>query len=672
VFGRIDPDRWGSNGHNPVHLLQETSPVSLARVAADPRFVDEIHELHTAVRKDLQRSAIDVAGTDRPIAFVCAEFGVHPSLPIYAGGLGVLAGDVLKEASDAAIPMIGVGLLYREGYLHQNLDRSGWQHEFWLRTDPERLPAALVTGPDGQPLRITVEIRGRGVHARIWRVDVGRVPLFLLDTDIDENSAIDRWITARLYVGDRQMRLAQYALLGIGGMRALAAMGIEPGVVHLNEGHAALAPLEVARGMVEAGASAEDALARARDRTVFTTHTPVAAGNEAYWPGEVVAALDALDERLRLDRETFLGLGRVHERDGQEPFGVTPLGIRLSRHANAVSRTHEATARTMWEPLLESLGDRRSLDHVTNGVHLPTWMSPEMFSLLTLHLGEGWERRADDPSTWDGVQDIPAQDLWAVRQRLRERLVLFVRERSVQDRLSRGDPLDSVEAAARAFDPDSLTLGFARRAAAYKRVYLLVHDIGRALALLDGSRGVQMLLAGKSHPEDEEAKRMLQGVLRLKGEPLVSERVAFLHDYDMGIAQRLVAGCDVWLNLPRYPLEASGTSGMKAALNGCLNLSVLDGWWAEAFDADRSNGWAIQPDASADPGTQDARDASALYDLLEREVVPLWNQRDEHGIPVGWVAMVKSSLRTIGPRFCATRMMRQYLETAYAPSVRAR
>ena len=341
----------------------------------------------------------------------------------------------------------------------------------------------------------------------------------------------------------------------------------------------------------------------------------------------------------------------------------------MSRHANGVSRLHGGTARQMWAPLLANLEHRRTIDHVTNGVHLPTWMSPDMRSLLTHHLGGGWETRAADPTTWQGVDSIPDADLWAVRRRLRERLIDFVRDRSIHDRLSRGEPLDRVEAAAHAFDPDSLTLGFARRAAAYKRVYLLIHDIGRALALLDGSRSVQMVLAGKSHPEDEEAKRILQGVLRLKAEPLVSERVAFLHDYDLGIAERLVAGCDVWLNLPRYPLEASGTSGMKAALNGGLNLSVLDGWWDEAYDREEgSNGWAIPPDAVADPNAQDARDAAALYDILEREVVPLWNTRGQDGIPHGWCAMVKASLKTIGPRFCATRMMQEYLETTYRRS----
>jgi glycogen phosphorylase len=675
LFARIDPERWAAGEHNPVHLLQETSPIRLEGIAADPSFVEAARALHTVIRRDLQRppatAETDTPSASRPVAFLCAEFGVHPSLPVYAGGLGILAGDVLKEASDQALPLVGVGLLYREGYLHQHIDRSGWQHEYWLGTDPERLPAALVTTAGGAPLTVEVAIRGRTVAAQVWRIDVGRVPLYLLDTRLPENTAIDRWITARLYVGDRQMRLAQYALLGIGGMRALAAMGITPGVVHLNEGHAALAPLEIARGLVAEGADPEQALAEARERTVFTTHTPVAAGNEAYWPGELLETLDGFGDAVGVGTDELLGLGRIRPEDPHEPFGVTPLGIRMSRGANAVSRLHAGTARGMWEPLLASLPSERTITHVTNGVHLPTWMAPEMRALLTTHLGEGWETRAADPATWEPVGGIPDGELWAIRKVLRSRLVEFVRERSVHDRLSRGEPLDRVEAAAHAFDAEALTVGFARRAAAYKRVYLLIHDIGRALALLDGSRSVQMVLAGKSHPEDEEAKRILQGVMRLKAEPLVSERVAFLHDYDMGIAERLVAGCDVWLNLPRYPLEASGTSGMKSALNGGLNLSVLDGWWDEAYDREAgSNGWAIPPDPDAPAEAQDARDAAALYDILENQVVPLWADRGPDGISHGWCAKLKASLVTIGPRFCATRMMQDYLATAYRRPVR--
>jgi starch phosphorylase len=674
LFATVDPDRWAAGDGNPVHLLQETSPARLEAAAANPSFVEAAHDLHKAIRRDLQRPVSTpsdgVPSADRPVAFLCAEFGVHRSLPIYSGGLGVLAGDILKEASDQALPMMGVGLLYREGYLHQQIDRSGWQHEYWLDTDAERLPGALVTA-GGAPLTVEVAIRGRPVIAQIWRVDVGRVPLFLLDTDVAENGAIDRWITARLYVGDRQMRLAQYALLGIGGIRALDAMGITPGVVHLNEGHAALAPLEMARTMVAGGMPPERALEEARDRTVFTTHTPVAAGNEAYWPSELQDTLDGFGQAVGVDPDEFLGLGRIRPEDQHEPFGVTPLGIRMSREANAVSRLHGGTAREMWEPLLATLPAERSITHVTNGVHLPTWMAPEMRSLLTTHLGEGWETRAADPSTWRAVADIPDEELWSLRKVLRARLVDFVRDRSTHDRLSRGEPLDRVEAAAHAFDPDALTIGFARRAAAYKRVYLLIHDLGRALALLDGTRSVQMVLAGKSHPEDEEAKRILQGVLRLKAEPLVSEHVAFLHDYDMGIAERLVAGCDVWLNLPRYPLEASGTSGMKAALNGGLNLSVLDGWWDEAYDREGgTNGWAIRPDPSAAPDVQDARDAASLYDTLETQVVPLWADRGSDGIPHRWCAKVKASLASIGPRFCATRMVDDYLQTSYRHAVR--
>jgi starch phosphorylase len=501
---------------------------------------------------------------------------------------------------------------------------------------------------------------------QIWRVDVGSVPLYLLDTDRPENRTIDRWITARLYVGDRDTRLAQYTLLGIGGVKALRTLGIEPRVIHLNEGHACLGPIELAATDVLAGRSFTDALTAARARTVFTTHTPVAAGNETYAAQEVERVLAGLPERLRTDWETLLRLGRVVPDDRSEPPGVTTVGLRVSRSANGVSRRHGQIARSMWRAVFNaSSDDHVPIGHVTNGVHVATWMAPAMRDLLDLHLREDWIAHGPDPSTWARMDEIPDAALWEVRRRLRTRLVEYARERATADRLARGEPPDYVDLAARAFDPDRLTIGFARRLAAYKRLHLITIDLPRSLRLLSGERPLQILLAGKAHPQDEGAKRIVQAVFTAKGAPHVGERIAYLHDYDMDMSRYLVAGCDVWVNLPRPPLEASGTSGMKAALNGGLNLSVLDGWWAEAYDG--TNGWAIDGEIDADEAAQDRRHAEALLETLEHRIVPLFYERDAAGVPRAWVQMVRASVRTAGLHFSAQRMLDDYVSRIYFP-----
>lgn len=663
LFGDLDPYRWSMRQENPVRLLLEAPADLLSRAAENAELMGRAERLYGALRAELA-APVSVGSTDRPIAFLCAEYGIHSSLPTYGGGLGILAGDILREASDLALPFAAVGILYRQGNFHQRIDLGGWQHEYWIEADPARLPVALVTGEDGVPLTIEVPLRGREILLQIWRVAVGRVPLYLLDAARPENSRVDQWITSRLYVGDRTIRLAQYALLGIGGIRALRALGIDPAVIHLNEGHAALAPLELAREGVASGRRFEEALGAARDRTVFTTHTPVPAGNETYSAEQIREVLGDLSSSLGTDEGTVLGLGRSRPEDPEEPLGLTVLGIRASRAANAVSRVHGQVSRLMWHHLFPGCSvDEVPIRHVTNGVHLPTWMAPAMRWLLDLYLGEGWHRRAADPATWEAVEDIPDQELWSARGQLRADLVELVRDRAVGDRLARAESIDYAEAGGRAFDPDALTVGFARRVAAYKRLGLLIHDAERARQLLHGPHPVQVVLAGKAHPSDWDAKQLLQRVFVEKWGLNGAERVTFLEDYEMGLASHLVAGCDVWINVPRPPLEASGTSGMKAALNGSLNLSVLDGWWAEGYDG--SNGWAIEGNDSLEPDLQDARDAGALYDLLEAEVVPTFYDRDGSGIPTGWVRRVKASLRTIGPRFCATRMMREYLETTY-------
>jgi starch phosphorylase len=599
---------------------------------------------------------------ERPVAFFCAEYGIHASLPIYSGGLGALAGDILKEASDRALPLVAVGLLYHQGYFRQRIDASGWQHESWVPTDPERQPAALVRGDDGEPLEVTVPVGDEDVVAQVWRVEVGRVPLFLLDADRPENSGVARWISSRLYTGTRDMRLAQYALLGVGGMRALRAMGIDPSVVHLNEGHAAFASLELARGEVATGAALDDALAAARARTVFTTHTPVPAGNDTYEPDQVADSFGALAGEVGLELDRAIRLGRSRPNDDGEPFGVTQFALRTSRAANGVSRRHGEVARGMWAALWPDRPlEEVPIGHVTNGVHLPTWLGDPMRGLLDRHLGEGWLDRAADPTAWAPVDAIDDADLWAARREQRAELVAWARERSMADRLGREEPREYVEAPD--FDPDVLTIGFARRLATYKRLHLLLRSAERIVDLLHGKRSVQILLAGKAHPRDDDGKRSLQALFSAKGIPEISHRVAYLDDYDLSIGARLVRGCDVWVNLPRPPLEASGTSGMKSAVNGGLQLSVLDGWWAEAYDG--TNGWALSGEVDDDHDAQDARDANELLRLLFEEVVPAFYDRDDNGLPHAWLARVKASLRTNGPQFSATRMLRDYVRTIY-------
>jgi starch phosphorylase len=664
LFAALDPARFELDLQNPVRLLQELSGAAIHRACGDADLLARAAELQAAVTADLERPFDGRVDAAHPVAFLCAEYGVHVSMPVYSGGLGALAGDLLKEASDCAIPLVAVGLMYRKGYFRQRIDASGWQHEYWVDTDPDRLPAALVRDADGEPLTVCVPIYDSEVRARVWRVEVGRIPLFLLDTDVPENGPLERWITARLYDADSRTRLAQYTLLGAGGVRALRAMGIDPSVIHMNEGHPALAPIELASSAIHAGTPMADALAQARERTVFTTHTPVPAGNDTYPPDQVDYAVGRLLEEFGMPSGDWLSLGRTNPGDPHEPFGVTQAALRMSRAANAVSRRHGEVARDMWNMLWPDRGpDQVPIRHVTNGVHIPTWLGAPMRALLDRHLGAGWMARAHEPETWAPVHDIPDHELWEVRQTQRATLVEFIGRRSASDRLLRGDVPEYVDAAARAFDPDALTLGFARRVATYKRLELLTRDPEFTFSLLGADRPVQVVLAGKAHPRDEEAKRSLQRLFGLKYARVIAERVVFLDDYDLASAALLVRGCDVWMNLPRPPLEASGTSGMKSAVNGGLQLSVLDGWWAEGYDGE--NGWGLPGDVVPDHHLQDERDAREFNAALAEEVVPLFYDREGDGPPTRWLDKVRRSLATNGPRFSATRMLSEYLDGPY-------
>ncbi len=666
VFRSVDPDRWRACGRNPVRLLQETSAEALLRAADDDSLVARAEQLERAMLADLARPArTDVVDEERPVAFFCAEHGVHVSLPIYAGGLGALAGDILKEVSDRALPFVAVGLMYRFGYFRQRVDHTGWQQETWVATDPERSPAVLVTvGDDRAPLRVSVPIGPDVVTAQVWRVDVGRVPLYLLDTDLPENTRIARWITARLYDSDPDTRLAQYVLLGAGGAAALRALGITPGVVHMNEGHAAFAALEMTRPSVEAQGGFHAAFAEVRRQTVFTTHTPVPAGNDTYPPDQVRRVLGPLVSSLGTDPDAIIRLGRTRPDDEHEPFGVTQFALRASRSANGVSLRHGGVSREMWRPLWpEREVDDVPIGHVTNGVHVPSWVGAPMRRLLDRHLGEGWSLRAGDPATLAAIDAVPAAELWEVRCEQRRALVEFVRDRSQLQRIARGEPRDQVEAAAKSFDPGVLTIGFARRMATYKRLDVLLHDVQRSFALLRGERPIQLLVAGKAHPRDDGGKRLVQQLFAARAQQRAFERVVFLEDYNLGMAARLVRGCDLWINVPRPPLEASGTSGMKVAVNGGLQLSVLDGWWAEGYDG--ANGWALDGSVDHDHAAQDARHADELYRLLEQEIAPEFYARDAAGLPAAWIARVKRSMRTLIPAFSATRMVSEYEQRIY-------
>ena len=517
LFQAVDPARFALTLQNPVRLLQEASNAALRRAAADSSLLERAAAVEAQVKADLERPYYPSIDPARPVAFFCAEYGVHVSMPIYSGGLGALAGDLLKEASDCAVPLVAVGLMYRKGYFRQRIDAVGWQHEYWVDTDPQRLPAALVTGPDERPLTIEVPIYDADVTAQIWRVDVGRIPLFLLDTDLPENGPVQKWITARLYESDEHIRVAQYVLLGAGGVRALTALGFEPGVVHLNEGHAMLAPVQLAAQELHSGQDLSVGLASARERTVFTTHTPVPAGNDTYPTEQMEDAIGNLVAQLGIDSAEVIALGRTDPDDPDEDFGVTQAALHMSRAANGVSRRHGEVAREMWQPLWPKLAvDEVPIGYVTNGVHVPTWIGTPIRELLDRHLGEGWMARAAEPETWAAVDQISDADLWAARERQRADLVERVRVRSATERLLRGDPLDYVDAAATAFDPRTLTIGFARRVATYKRLDLLTRDPEWTLSLLGGDQPVQVVLAGKAHPRDEDAKRVLKRLFGMK------------------------------------------------------------------------------------------------------------------------------------------------------------
>jgi starch phosphorylase len=672
IFRDISSTRWDASGHNPRRLLADVPPARLTELDTDPQYRARARELLRRFDEAMRAPAPWAEGlaprisAEHPIAYFSAEFAIHESLPIYAGGLGVLAADHLKSASDLGLPLIGVGLLYRQGYFLQNMDRSAWQFERYDDLDVATLPIERALKPDGTPLSVVVTIARRAVNVNVWCVRVGRVPLYLLDTNRDDNEERDRWITGHLYGGNQDTRMVQELILGVGGVRALHALGIRPAAYHMNEGHSAFLTLELLREETAVGTPLATARERVRRQCVFTTHTPVTAGHDVFGVELVDTHLPSYWIELGVSRDELLRFGRRRPEDAWEPFGMTPLAIRSARSTNGVSRRHGEVCREMWRDLWPDRStDAVPIRHVTNGIHVPTWTAAIARALHTRYLGPGWEERLDPVEIRDGIDAIPDEELWEMRNQLRRHLVAAVRAHSRAARARTGEPREFVDAADTLLDPGALTIGFARRMAMYKRMSLIIHDPERTVRLLtNADRPVQFVLAGKAHPFDNEAKRAFQELARWKQPIEHLGRVVYLENYDLALARGLVQGCDVWLNLPRRPLEASGTSGQKVIANGGLNVSVLDGWWVEGYAGD--NGWAVGDERQdGDPEAQDDADAEALYTLLETEVLPLFYERDAQGIPRRWLARVRASIKTLLPLFNTHRMVKEYAERIY-------
>jgi glycogen phosphorylase len=670
VFRDLDYQLWRATAHNPVKMLWLITRERLEQMSRDEEFLktydhalEGLDAAYAAKNTWMSRRFPDVQNTT--IAYFSAEFAIHQSLPIYAGGLGVLAGDHCKESSDLGVPLVGVGFMYPQGYFHQTVSPEGWQLEVYERLNWPDVAIEQALKPDGSPCIIAVPLGDRAVLTNVWKVAVGRVRLYLLDTGLEENAPQDRDLSARLYGGDRETRLQQEIILGIGGVRALRALGISPTVWHLNEGHAGFVVLQRIYEHIAEGLTFDEALAAVRAATIFTTHTPVAAGHDAFAFDRLEHHLQGAWGPLADHRGRFLALGEYH---GQ--FNMTALALRSSDFANGVSQLHGDVTRQMWEPLLQEReqNGQRPLTHITNGVHMPTWLSLEIAQLFEQYLGADWRERHDDPAFWDGVNRIPDEDLWSVRQALRQFLFAFIRERARHRWVRQGVSAGQVVAAGTLLDPNALTVGFARRFTGYKRPDLIFRDADRLARILNAARRpVQIVFAGKAHPADDTGKHNLQRVYRRAFDPAFGGRIAFVDDYDLHVAHFLVQGCDVWLNNPRKPFEASGTSGMKAAVNGVPHMSIGDGWWAEGFTG--SNGWVIDGGVVGDADHVDAADADALYRLLEEQVVPTFYDRDDRGISTRWLATVREAIRTVAPRFSARRMIKEYTERMYAPAI---
>jgi starch phosphorylase len=677
LFTDLDPHLWRQVDHNPIAFLNQITPEQIEERAAElvlhSRINYAFRRLNEYVEKDKTWGAVHCGNlSNRPVVYFSAEFGLHESLPIYSGGLGILAGDHLKSASDLGIPLMGIGLLYQEGYFSQRLNKNGWQEEDYGNLDTNKLPLQAITDANGQPLFIRVDTRSGFLEARVWKLQVGRVHLMLLDSNVEGNSTEDRELTSRLYGGDDRLRIRQELLLGIGGARILQVLNIFPGVLHLNEGHSAFAILEEIRRVMEYD---QILFHRARRRvalyTVFTTHTPVAAGHDRFSSELIEEHLGIFREKLGLSHDEFMALGRVNPEDRSETFCMTVLALKNSRRANGVSAIHADVSRRMWHCLWPERPEVEvPIGHITNGVHVLSWLAPSMYQLFETRLAQDWPTRMVHPDVWEKVADIDDEELWETHQSLKMRLIRFVRRRLLlqAERLVHRDAIEGID---QILDPEVLTIGCARRFATYKRGDLILFQPERLAKLVeDAQRPIQIIFAGKSHPRDDEGKRILQRIAQYSFDPAYKRRIVFVENYDYNVGRHLVQGVDVWLNNPRRPLEACGTSGQKVVLNGGLNLSVLDGWWNEAYDG--KNGFAIgHGGMHNDPNVQYQRDAEYLYETLDKEVIPLYYERDKSGIPRNWVERMKRAFQSLGWRFNADRMVKDYAELFYLPAASA-
>lgn len=672
----IDPVLWSATRHNPVAMLRRVSPQRLAHCASDPEFL-ALYDATMAEFRAMKESTATWFSTlhpevnhGNPVAYFCAEFGLHNSLPIYSGGLGVLAGDHCKAASDLGVPLIGVGLLYSKGYFDQKLNLEGWQEGSDEHFDPVVMPLVRLTGPGGALSLASVTTAGREVHIGAWLLQAGRVKLYLLDTNLPENADEDRELTYKLYSGGQEHRLKQEWILGVGGVRVLRALGLHPGAWHANEGHASFMLVERLRERMVAGLSLDEAIKAVRAESVFTTHTPVPAGHDMFQPESIDAVCSDYWADGPMDRETFFRLGAHPELDHGR-FHMTAAAIRLSARVNGVSKRHGRVTQELWTSLWPGReATHLPIEAVTNGVHLASWMSHHLMELLEDLYGPRWEMDPTAPPDWDRVAELDDAKLWNAHVLMKEILLDFCREQARVRWIELWREAAHLVGAGTLLTPEPLTLGFARRFATYKRANLLFRDEERLRRLLtDPRRPVQLVFSGKAHPADDEAKRVLQRVWQLSRDPRFQGRIAFVEDYELHVAHRLVQGVDVWMNVPRVPMEASGTSGMKAALNGVPQVSTLDGWWAEGYNGD--NGWAIPVSEGTDEEV-DAHDHESLFTLLEREIVPLYYERDEEGIPRGWVRVMKEALRMGGTHFTTQRMVQEYAERFYVPALASR
>lgn len=676
LYIRIDKDLWEQVYHNPIRFLRQVERASLNAVTQDRYYLEHYDRVFNEFDNYLNNHNSWFEQTypnlkDRCIAYFSMEFGLSEILPVYSGGLGVLSGDHLKEASDLGLPIVAIGILYTRGYFSQRITEDGWQEKRDFELKVQDAPLIPVEDSEGKRITVSVELPDRSIDLQIWQVNVGRVPLYLLDSNVETNTITDRTLTANLYSSNPELRISQEIILGIGGLRALRALGYQPTIWHMNEGHSAFLGVERLREYLASGLPFEQAVKIIRDTNVFTTHTPIPAGNDEFSPTLIERCFSHYIKDMGITRDQFIELGKCMRPYG-ETFSMPVLAIRLSEHVNAVSELHGRVTRRMWHFLWKDRNEENvPINYITNGIHTATWIARRLRVLFDYYLGPHWLEHVDDPEIWERVDNIPDAELWEVRMQLKHKLISYVRENARIQWMKAGiHPVQAI-ASGLLLSPNALTIGFARRFAPYKRANLILRDIDRLFSLLNRpNRPLQIIFAGKSHPDDEPGKLIIQEVYRAVKKAENGGRLVFLEEYDINLARYLVSGVDVWLNTPRRPNEASGTSGQKAAINGVINFSVLDGWWREGYNG--RNGWAIGEDADpvGDPAIQDEADVQDLYNTLESEIIPLYyKRRSSDNLPGDWIAMIKESIRTLAPQFCTRRMLKEYVERMYLPGL---